>query len=202
MSSDVSYKYDTSFKIGAKNPKKIRSKKVKNQALKLAVGFAFICTSVAINTGIANQIVLAKSKSPQKCNIYAYVNVSDSQLLNVRSGASTNNKILGQVPVNETVQIVAFVPNWVKITNASDGFKGTGWVSLPKLGISTTGYGTSGVKLYAKTNKKSQIVTKAPPRENVKILSCQGQWALVEYKGVKGWLAREDQCGAALTSCS
>ncbi|MHC5831645.1 MAG: SH3 domain-containing protein, partial [Nostoc sp.] len=36
----------------------------------------------------------------------------------------------------------------------------------------------------------------------VKLLGCQGDWAQVEYQGVKGWLVKEDQCGAALTSCS
>ncbi len=175
---------------------------MKNQALKLATGLAIICSSVSINTGLANQIVLAKTKKPQQCNLYTYVNVSSGQTLNVRSGASTQNKILGQVPVNETVQVVAFVPNWAKVTNASSGFKGTGWVSLPKLGLSTRGYGTKGVKLYAKTNQKSQVIVRVPPNTNVQLLGCQGGWALVEYKGIKGWLAREDQCGAALTSCS
>jgi uncharacterized protein YgiM (DUF1202 family) len=188
--------------IGVLKPKQIRTNKVKNQALKLATGLALICTSVAINTGIANQMVLAKTKNPEKCNIFAYVNVSAAQALNVRSGASSNSKVLGQVPVNETVQVVAFLPNWVKITKASGGFKGTGWVSLPKLGLSTRGYGTKGVKLYAKTNQKSQVILRVPPNTNVKLLGCQGGWALVEYKGIKGWLVREDQCGAALTSCS
>jgi SH3-like domain-containing protein len=175
---------------------------VKNQLLKIATGVALICTSVTINTGIANQMVLAKTKDPTKCNLFAYVNVSSGQALNVRTGASMQNKILGQVPVNETVQVVAVLANWAKVTNASGGYKGTGWVSLPKLDLSTKGYGTKGVKLYAKTNPKSQVIVRVPPSTNVNLLGCQGGWALVEYKGVKGWLGREDQCGAALTSCS
>ncbi|MBD2214486.1 SH3 domain-containing protein [Calothrix sp. FACHB-156] len=175
---------------------------MKNQAFKLATGLALVCTTVAINTGIADQMALAKTKNPTKCNLFAYVDVSDGQTLNVRSGTSTNNKILGQVPVNETVQVVAVLTNWAKITNASSGFKGTGWVSLPKLGISTRGYGTKGVKLYAKTSQKSQVIVRVPPNTTVKLLGCQGGWALVQYKGVNGWLFREDQCGAALTTCS
>lgn len=180
----------------------MRINKVKNQVLKLATGLALICTTVAINTGIADQIALAKSKNPTKCNFFAYVDVSDGQTLNVRSGTSTNNKILGQVPVNETVQVVAVLGDWAKITNASSGFKGTGWVSLPKLGLSTRGYGTKGVKLYAKTSTKSKVIVRVPPNTSVKLLGCQGGWALVQYQGVNGWLVREDQCGAALTSCS
>ncbi|MCM0589953.1 MAG: SH3 domain-containing protein [Gloeotrichia echinulata IR180] len=175
---------------------------MKNQASKLITGLALISTSVIINTGIANEIVLAKSKNPQKCDISAYVIDQNSQGLNVQSGASSKSRILGNVPVNETVKIVAALGNWVQITNASNGFKGTGWVSLPKLGISTRGYDTNGVDIHISPNQQSRKVRRIPPGENVKLLGCQGNWSLVEYQGIKGWLAREDQCGAALTSCS
>ncbi len=175
---------------------------MKNHASKLITKLVLISTSVIINTGIANEIVLAKSKNAVTCNIYAYVTEQDSQGLNVRNGVGSKNRILGQIPVNETVNIVAALENWVQITNASDGFKGTGWVSLPKLGISTRGYGTNGVDIYRNPNQQSRKIGRIPPSINVKLLGCQGNWAQVEYQGVKGWLAREDQCGAALTTCS
>ncbi len=175
---------------------------MQNQKSKLFMGLAIICTGVVINTGIAHQIVLAKPNNSQKCNISAYVIDKDSQGVNVRSGASTKNRILGAVPANETVNVIASGDNWVKITNASSGFKGTGWVYLPTLGISSRGYDTNGVNLYAKPNQKSQKVGRVPPNLNVKLLGCQGSWAQIEYQSVKGWLTKEDQCGAALTSCS
>jgi len=169
---------------------------------KLLIGLGLTSISVFINTGISEQIVFAKSNNVKKCDISAYVTDTDPQGLNVRSGASLRNKILGQVPINETVQIIAGVKNWVQITNASDGFSGTGWVSVEKLGLSTRGYGTNGVNLYASANKKSRKIGKVPADATVKLLGCQGDWAQVEYQGIKGWLAREDQCGAALTTCS
>lgn len=175
---------------------------MKNQASKLITGLALISSSMLINTGIANEIVLAKSKQPQKCNIYAYVTDQNSQGLNVRNGASSRKRILGNIPINETVKIIAILGNWVQITNASDGFKGTGWVSLPNLGISTRGYDTNGVDIYINPNQKSEKVKRISAGENIKLLGCQEDWALVEYQGIKGWLAKEDQCGAALTSCS
>ncbi len=155
-----------------------------------------------LNTGIANQISLAKSTNPQKCDILAYVTDTDPQGLNVRSNASTKSKILGQIPINETVQVVAAAGDWVEITNASDGFQGTGWVFVPKLGLTTQGYGTNGVDLYASSSQESQKVGRIPANTAVKLLGCQGDWAQVEYQSVKGWLTREDECGAALTSCS
>jgi SH3-like domain-containing protein len=154
------------------------------------------------NIAIANQIVLAASTKSAKCNILAYVTEKYPQGLNVRSGASARNRIIGKIPTNETVKIVSVSGNWVQITNASGGFKGTGWVSLPKLGISTRGYNTDGVNLYASANQQSRKVGRVPSSININLLGCRGDWARVEYYGVKGWLARQDQCGAALTSCS
>ncbi|MEH2361571.1 SH3 domain-containing protein [Nostoc sp.] len=178
------------------------TKKVKNPSSKLVIGLAFSCISVIFNTGIFHQIGLTKSTNSQKCNIFAYVTDTDQQGLNVRSGASTNNTILGQIPINETVQVIGAVGNWVQITNASDGFQGTGWVFVPKLGLTTRGYGTNGVNFYVTTSQQSQKLGRIPANTGVKLLSCQGDWAQVEYQGVKGWLTKEDQCGAALTSCS
>ena len=155
-----------------------------------------------LNTGIAHQIALAKSTNPQKCDILAYVTDTDPQGLNVRSGASTYNTILGQIPIKETVQVINAAGDWVQITNASDGFQGTGWVFVPKLGLTTRGYGTNGVDLYVNTSEKSQKVRRIPANTVVKLLGCQKDWAQVEYQGVKGWLTKKDQCGAALTSCS
>jgi uncharacterized protein YgiM (DUF1202 family) len=169
---------------------------------KLAIGLGLVGISIFVNTGISEQIVLAKSASVKKCDIFAYVTDTDPQGLNVRSGASTTNRVLGRIPTNETVQVIAVAKNWVKITNASNGFSGSGWVSVTKLGLSTRGYGTDGVDLYATTNQKSRKIKRAPANVTVKLLSCQGDWAQVEYQGVKGWLTREDQCGAALTTCS
>ncbi|MEA5602168.1 SH3 domain-containing protein [Nostoc sp. UHCC 0252] len=177
-------------------------KKVENPLSKLVRGLIFSCIGVTLNTGIADQIVLAKSTNFQKCDIFAYVTNTDQQSLNVRSGASTNNKILGQIPINETVQVIGAVRYWVQITNASNGFKGTGWVFVPKLGLTTRGYGTNGVDIYTNTSQKRRKAGRIPANTAVKLLGCRGDWAQVEYQGVKGWLTREDQCGAALTSCS
>ena len=178
------------------------TKKVKNPVSKLLTRLAFSCIGVILNTGIAHQIALAKSTNPQKCDILAYITDTDPQGLNVRSGASTNNTIIGQIPINETVQVIGVTGNWVQITNASDGFQGTGWVFVPKLSLTTRGYGTNGVDLYASTSQQSLKVRRIPANTVVKLLGCQKEWAQVEYQGVKGWLTRKDQCGAALTSCS
>jgi uncharacterized protein YgiM (DUF1202 family) len=175
---------------------------MKNQASKLIMGLALSCISSIISTGTANQIVLAQANKQQKCDIAAYINDKDPKGLNVRNGASPNNRVLGKIPSNETVKVIAASGNWAQINNAGSGFKGTGWVYLPMLGLSTRGYSTNGVDIYASANLKSKKVKRVPASTTVKLLGCQGQWAQVEYQGIKGWLAKPDQCAAALTSCS
>lgn len=175
---------------------------MKNQASKLIMGLGLSCISSIISTGIANQIVLAQANQQQKCDIAAYVNDKDAKGLNVRNGAGTNNTVLGQIPGNETVKVLAASGNWAQINNVGSGFKGTGWVYLPMLGLSTRGYGTKGVDIYVNANPKSKKVKRIPASTTVKLLGCQGEWAHVEYQGIKGWLAKPDQCAAALTSCS
>jgi SH3-like domain-containing protein len=175
---------------------------VNNQVAKLAIVFSFSCMSVLVNTGIANHHVLAQPPQPQKCDISAYVITKNPQGLNVRSGASPTKRILGKIATNETVKITAASGKWVQVTDITGDFQGTGWVYLPMLGISSRGYGTNGVNLYTSADQKSQKVGRIPPSTSVKLLGCQGEWAQVEYQGIKGWLASEDQCGAALTSCS
>ncbi|MEH2399541.1 SH3 domain-containing protein [Nostoc sp.] len=159
------------------------TKVLKNPASKLVIGLAFSCISVILNTGIANQIGLAKSTNPQKCDILAYVTDTDAQGLNVRSGASTNNTIIGQIPINETVKVIGATGNWVQITNASDGFQGTGWVFVSKLGLTTRGYG-NGVDLYGTTSQQSLKVRRIPANTVVKLLGCQGDKAQIEYRGI------------------
>jgi SH3-like domain-containing protein len=175
---------------------------VKNQPLNLLIGLAVISTSVVINTGVANQVVLARTKNLERCNIFAYVIDQDTKGVNVRSGVSSKSRILGTIPANETVNVIGYAGNWARVTKASAGFQGTGWVYLPMLGISSRGYETNGVNLYAHPNQKSRKVGRVPANLNLKLLGCKGSWAYVEYNTTQGWLAREDQCGAALTSCS
>ncbi|MBW4612145.1 MAG: SH3 domain-containing protein [Desmonostoc vinosum HA7617-LM4] len=168
----------------------------------LVMGLALSFTSVIVNSTMTNQLVLAKPTNLHKCDIFAYVTDTDPQGINVRKAAGTRNRIVGKIPINETVKIIAIAGNWVQITNASDGFQGTGWVFVKNLGISTKGYATNGVDIYTNANLQSRKIIRVPASLNIKLLGCKGDWAKVEYKGLKGWLAKEDQCGAALTSCS
>ncbi|MBD1836911.1 SH3 domain-containing protein [Coleofasciculus sp. FACHB-64] len=180
------------------------AKKANKTASKLTLGLALASMSWVINTGTANLSVLAQPVNEKKCDISAVVIDKDPQGLNVRSGPSSNSRILGKIPTYESVDIIASSGNWVKITNAFreiGGFQGTGWVFLPMLGTSTRGYETNGVNLYVSPSQQSRKIARVPRRTDVKLIGCQGEWAEIEYRGVKGWLKSDDQCGVG-TTCS
>lgn len=148
-----------------------------------------------------------KSVSSTPCQTRAYVIDNDSQKLNVRSDANSRSAIIGKLPINTEVEVFASQENWMLIFPLIPNverikFHGKGWVYAPLLGTSTRGYERDRVAVFARANYQSTVVGQIPSDRQVNLLSCKGKWVLVEKQGIKGWLSPEDQCAAALTSCS
>ncbi len=151
----------------------------------------------------------ASPNSERTCQISAYVIDTDPKGLNVRSGAGNNYKIIGNLPTTTAgvvVDITASQGDWVQLTHAESPqgveFQGTGWIYSQLLGTSTRGYGSGGVSLYPTANTQSATLGRIPEQASVKLLSCDRTWALVEYKGLKGWIAPDAQCPSPFTTCS
>jgi uncharacterized protein YgiM (DUF1202 family) len=151
----------------------------------------------------------ASPNSEQTCQISAYVIDTDPKGLNVRSGAGSNYKIIGNLPTTTAgvvVDLTASQGDWVQLTRAESPqgveFQGTGWVYSQLLGTSTRGYGSGGVSVYQSANTQSAAVGRIPEQTTVKLLSCDRTWALVEYKGLKGWIPPDAQCPSPFTTCS
>jgi len=153
---------------------------------------------------------LAASPNDERtCEISAYVIDTDPKGLNVRSGAGSNYKIIGNLPTTTAgvvVDLTASQGDWVQLTRAESPqgveFQGTGWVYSQLLGTSTRGYGSGGVSVYKSANTQSAAVGRIPEQTTVKLLSCDRTWALVEYKGLKGWIPPDAQCPSPFTTCS
>jgi uncharacterized protein YgiM (DUF1202 family) len=153
--------------------------------------------------------VAASPQSEQTCEISAYVIDTDPKGLNVRSGAGSNYKIIGNLPTTTAgvvVDLTASQGDWVQLTRAESPqgveFQGTGWIYSPLLGTSTRGYGSGGISVYKSANTQSAAIGRIPEQTTVKLLSCDRTWALVEYKGLKGWIAPDAQCPSPFTTCS
>lgn len=164
--------------------------------------------AIANNSPISTQ-QLATVSSSQTCNISAYVIDKDPQGLNVRMNASSRSKILTKLPTNTDaafVDIVASQGAWVQIDKAESArrdfeFHGKGWLYTQLLGTSTRGYGTKGVNVYQEASEKSKVVGRIPDQKEVKLLSCRGSYAKIQYENITGWLARAAQCPNPLTTC-
>ncbi|HAA30124.1 MAG TPA: hypothetical protein DCE56_23615 [Cyanobacteria bacterium UBA8553] len=148
------------------------------------------------------------SDRQQTCQISAYVIDKDPKGLNVRSGPGERYKIIGNLPTNTIgviVNLSASQGDWVQLTKAESPektvFQGTGWVYSQLLGTSTRGYGSEGVSVYPSASTESSAVGRIPPGRSAKLLSCTQSWALVEYEGLKGWIAPDAQCPNPLTTC-
>lgn len=160
----------------------------------------------------ASKQVATSPNSPtsnqQTCQISAYLIDKAPKGVNVRSGPGESYKIVGNIPTNTLaviVKISASQGDWVQLTKAESPektqFQGTGWVSSQLLGTSTRGYATKSVSVYSSANPQSSIVGRIPSQRGAKLLGCDRSWALVEYEGIKGWLAPDAQCANPLTTC-
>lgn len=148
------------------------------------------------------------SSNQRSCQIGAYITDKDPNGLNVRSEPNSQSKIIDSLPTNSLAVIVdltAAQGDWVQISKAqSPGrleFQGSGWVYAPLLGTSTRGYNTKSVSVYQSANNQTEAIGRIPTQRSVKLLSCDRDWALVEYQGLKGWIEPESQCANPLTTC-
>jgi SH3-like domain-containing protein len=148
------------------------------------------------------------TSSQQSCQIRAYVIDKDPQGLNVRSGPGNDSKIIDILPTNTIGVIVnlnASQGDWVQLSKAqSPGkieFQGSGWVYSQLLGTSTRGYDTKSVAVYDSPSNQSTEIGRIPSARSTKLISCNQSWALVEYQGLKGWIAPDSQCPNPLSTC-
>ena len=155
-------------------------------------------------SSICSTTVLAGSAA---CKLRAYVVDQGSELLNVRKQPNSRSKILGKLPGNADLKILKTEGNWLLITPVSPAdqnieFQSQGWVFGSFLSLSTRGYGKKTVTVFRKAHANSGIAGRIASNTAVKLLSCQGEWALVEKGRVRGWLPPKDQCAAPFTTCS
>ena len=153
---------------------------------------------------------LAPAPAAQTCDVDAYVIDPDPKGLNVRDKPGADGRVVAVIPADAdgtVVHLIASSPNgWVQISHAETimgtvVFDRKGWVSGNMLGISTRGYGTKGVRLYAGAAKGKALGT-LPPEAEVKVAGCSGDWMRVRYRNQTGWLERESQCPNPVTNCS
>ncbi len=97
--------------------------------------------------------------------------------------------------------------------NSKDGFLQIGkdpfypamenlWVHHTNIKIGTTNYDGSKIPIYQDPKVESIIVEYIVGENYFDAWACNGQWALVEYNGILGWLSPEYQCNNPVTNCN
>lgn len=175
------------------------------------VACAALCSARGVSNNVAVAGALTTNAAPAAaCNVDAYVVDPDPKGLNVRDTPGVGGKVVATIPLDTdgtVVHIIASDPNgWVQIDRAEtiDGtvvFDRKGWVSGNMLGIETRGYGTRGVKLYARARTRKTQGT-IPSEVEVKVAGCEGDWMRVKYKSLSGWLDPAAQCPSPVTTCN
>lgn len=178
--------------------------------------FVVIAASIGCFLGGLSFPSSAQDEPLAPCNIAAYSIDKDPKGLNVRTGPGIKNKIVarltrvddGGYAILPEMEIVGSQGPWLRITRAVQGldgkllFSGFGWVHSSLVATTTRGYERGHVMLRRARNPSSSAVAKVPRETEVSLRGCKGSWALVEYKDKRGWLAPEDQCGTAATTCN
>lgn len=156
-------------------------------------------------------LALAAPATAAPCDIWAYVTDQDPKGLNIRSGPGTGHKIAGVIardPAESLVHIVEMKNGWGRIDKAEGHesgitFNTKGWVSLKLVAIGTRGYEGNGVSARKAAGTAHRVIGVFPSESEVRLRDCRGDWAYVrDAKGREGWLAPEDACATALTTCS
>lgn len=144
------------------------------------------------------------------CDTNAYVVDTDPRGLNVRETPGVGGKVVAVIPLDGDGTVVHLIASdskgWVQIDRAETVagevvFDRKGWVSGNMLGLSTRGYGTRGVKLYA-GGKGSRVIGTIPPEAEVKVFGCAAGRMRVRYRNLTGWLDADAQCPNPVTNCS
>lgn len=164
--------------------------------------------------GDTESIMSVASESNNPCDATGFVIDNDPNGLNVRSAPKGN--IISRIPHNDydsftQVHIVASEEGWLQISGWEDFFVSVtfdekAWIYGRLVGTFVRGYEEGGVEAYAESSNDAEKMGQFLANHVVKVIDCKKDWLFVSGQSVDGrrieaWLAPEEQCSNALTTC-
>lgn len=177
----------------------------------LGTQFMISITGLVYFIGSSLLIVGCQTKATEPvCQTKAYVIDQDPQGVNVRKQPNSQGQIIDTLPLYTEVDVSNHQGNWLLISPIDPELQGInfrgdqegGWVYASLLGLNTRGYGKDNIPLYPEPNQEKKPIGKVDSASSVTMVSCSGEWVLIKQKNLQGWLEPDEQCAAALTSCS
>ena len=152
-------------------------------------------------TGYVSSKYLSSS-STESSTTTKYVNATS---LNVRSGPSTSNSIIGKLSSGTEVEVISTSNGWSKIKY--DG--GTGYVSSKYLSSSSTESSTTtkyvnatSLNVRSGPSTSSSIIGQLSNGEKVEVISTSDGWSKIKYNGQTGYVSSKYLSDTASDSSS
>ena len=161
---------------------------------------------LALPLAAAHSAGAARQASP--CALSTYVTDQDPAGLNVRSGPSSEARVLRIVSNGPAgvASIKGVSGAWFRISRIVDAetdavlFRGDGWVHASLLGLDVA---NGDPTLYSEPSAGSRVLARlVADQSGVTLIGCEGRWAKVRAAGRVGWLSPSGQCSNPLTTCS
>ncbi|NLC66701.1 MAG: SH3 domain-containing protein, partial [Clostridium sp.] len=155
-------------------------------------------------TASTKYVTFEKGKSDNVIESKSYATTAN---LNLRTGASTSNRIILTIPKGREVKMISNHGAWAKVTyNGREGYVANKYIKLnsttipkpqpekPKpvekpSPIVNAGNTTANLNLRAGASTSNRIILTIPKGREVKIISNHGTWSKVTYNGREGYVA-------------
>lgn len=174
------------------------------------------CGVVCAGLAAAVMVFCGTAYAETACDTAGYSIDKDPKGLNVRSQPGIRGRVIARLKAYDDggyiilpeFRIIGSQGEWLKITEVHQGLdgrllmKGSGWVHSSLVATSVKGYTKGFVQLRTQASANAPEVTRVPRELEVRVRACQGKWLRASYKGKTGWLAPQDQCATAQTTCN
>jgi len=163
---------------------------------------------------LVSLVSVAAEAKTRACNVNGYSIDKDPNGLNVRSGPGGGHAVITSLRRAENgwphLHITGASGNWLRIDTAIEGmdpdgnalFRGVGWVHNSLVATASKGYETGSIPLHARPDPASAASGRVPREEDIRILSCSGQWIYGGFRNRRGWVAPNDHCPTPETTCN
>lgn len=162
-----------------------------------------VVRAVALGSLLASPALADRPVPP--CDAWVHVVDPDPKGVNLRAAPGIGNKVVAVIPKDAqgtTVRLTGTLSGWmrVEIAESAEGkvvFMGTAWGHGSRFGIHTRGPG----RLRAAASGKARVIGRTPTEFAATVAGCKGKWLYVKSKRGTGWLAPDNYCGSAVTTC-
>ena len=143
-------------------------------------------------TGYVSSKYLSSSAPQSSTTTIKYVNASS---LNVRSGPSTNNSVIGKLSSGDKVEVISTSNGWSKIKyDGKTGYVSSKYLSssAPQSSTTTIKYvNASSLNVRSGPSTNNSVIGKLSSGDKVEVISTSNGWSKIKYNGQTGYVSSQ-----------